>query len=160
MENNDPNAVLGAGQECPAHANFSGTPEEGHAVHENGDSTPFGEVTAEERAVIHQFLQKPGAPGAGAGRAWALARGALKFAAMVLLATSVGFGLGDGDEFDEAGCSVAQHPDSTSHGAQSAESGDLAGGIRTRFLVAGRAPESRGWGVNADEVAGRLRRAI
>src|SRR5467141_1680328 len=46
---------------------------------------------------------------------------------MVLLAAGVGHGLGDGDEFDEAGCSVAQQPGGSCHGSpsdQAREGGD------------------------------------
>lgn len=128
MENNDPNAVLGAGQECPAHAKVFGTPEEGHAVRESGDSTSFGEVTAEERAAIHQCLQKPGAPGGRDGRAWALAKCALKYAVGVLLAAGVVAGFSDGDEFDDVGCTVAQQPGQTCHGAHSGQVGEQGGG--------------------------------
>jgi hypothetical protein len=35
---------------------------------------------------------------------------------MVLLAAGVGIGLGDGDEFDDVGCSVAQKPGRAAHG--------------------------------------------
>jgi hypothetical protein len=58
---------------------------------------------------------------AGVGRASALAWAGLKVAAMVLLAAGVAHGLGDGDEFDEAGCSVAQQPGGSCHGARSAQ---------------------------------------
>ncbi len=47
---------------------------------------------------------------------------------MVLLAAGVGIGLGDGDEFDDVGCSVAQQPGGTSHGARSAQAGERSGG--------------------------------
>jgi hypothetical protein len=66
--------------------------------------------------------------GVGAGRAPALAWAGLKLAAVVLLAAGVGVGLGDGDEFDDVGCSVAQQPGGTSHGACSAQARERAGG--------------------------------
>ena len=67
----------------------------------------FAAVTAEEQAAIRQFLNDPQVPGAEAGRAAALARAALKFAGMLLLAAGVLAGYADGNEFDEVGCSVA-----------------------------------------------------
>jgi hypothetical protein len=104
---------------------------DGLDVHD-GDASGGGltaaQMTAEEKAAINQFLNGPGAPGAGADRAKVLAWAALKFIGMLLLAAGVGIGLGDGDEFDEVGCTVAQQPGGTSHGARSAHSRERAGG--------------------------------
>ena len=66
--------------------------------------------------------------GVGAGRAAALAWAGLKLAAMVLLAAGVEVGYLDGDEFDDVGCTVAQQPGGTSHGARSAQARERAGG--------------------------------
>jgi hypothetical protein len=52
----------------------------------------------------------------------------LRLAAFVLLAAGVGIGVGDGDEFDDVGCSVAQQPGGTAHGARSAKTRERAGG--------------------------------
>ena len=52
----------------------------------------------------------------------------MRLAALVLLAAGVGIGLGDGDEFDDVGCTVAQQPGGTSHGAHSAKTREQAGG--------------------------------
>ena len=101
------------GQESSGHAKCAGTAEEGGL---------FTAVTVEEQAAIRQFLNDPQVPGAEAGRAAALARAALKFAGMLLLAAGVVAGYADGNEFDEVGCSVALQPSGTSRGAHSAES--------------------------------------
>ena len=53
-------------------------------------------------------------------RAAALAWAALRLIAMVLMAAGVVAGYSDGDEFDDVGCSDAQQPGQTSHGAHSA----------------------------------------
>ena len=66
--------------------------------------------------------------GVGAGRAAALAWAGLKLAAVVLLAAGVEVGYLDGDEFDDVGCTVAQQPGGTSHGARSAQARERAGG--------------------------------
>lgn len=88
-------------------------------------------ATEEEQAAIRAMLSKgaESAPAAaGLGRAPALAWAGLRLAAMVLLAAGVGIGLGDGDEFDDVGCTVAQQPGGTSHGARSAQAGERSGG--------------------------------
>jgi hypothetical protein len=46
----------------------------------------------------------------GNGGAWRLIVRVLRFAAFLILAAGVGIGLGDGNEFDDAGCSTAQKP--------------------------------------------------
>ena len=104
------------------------SPGEGHPSGEDGNGHPFGEVTAEEKAIINRFLNEPGAPGFSAGRASALARAALKFAGVLLLAAGVVAGYADGDEFDEVGCSVALQPGGPAHGAHSAQTRERAGG--------------------------------
>jgi hypothetical protein len=89
------------------------------------------QASAEEQAAIRAMLSKraESAPaGAGVGRVSALAWAGLRLAAIVLLAAGVGIGLGDGDEFDDVGCSVAQQPGGTSHGARSAQARERAGG--------------------------------
>jgi hypothetical protein len=85
-------------------------------------------VTAEEQAAIIQFLKEPGAAGAGAGRARTLARAVLRFAGVLLLAAGVVAGYADGDEFDEAGCSVALRPGEGSHAAHSGQQREREGG--------------------------------
>lgn len=57
-----------------------------------------------------------------------LAVASLKFAAMLILAAGVGVGLGDGDEFDQAGCSVAQRPAGKSHRGSSGKAEGGGGG--------------------------------
>ena len=87
-------------------------------------------ATEEERAAILAMLSKrveSAQAGAGAGRASAWAWAGLRLAGIVLLAAGVGIGLGDGDEFDDVGCSVAQQPGGTSHGAHSAKTRERAG---------------------------------
>jgi hypothetical protein len=89
------------------------------------------QATEEARAAIRGVLRKlaESAPaGAKASRASAWAWAGLRLVAIVLLAVGVGIGLGDGDEFDDVGCSVAQQPGGTSHGARSAQTRERAGG--------------------------------
>ena len=96
-----------------------------------GDGLRAVQATEEERAAIRARLSKraESAPAAArVGRASALAWAGLRLAAIVLLAAGVGIGLGDGDEFDDVGCTVAQQPGGTSHGARSARAGERAGG--------------------------------
>jgi hypothetical protein len=107
-----------AGQRCPALSGI-GEGEEAKQLVASSDGAAAEEVTAEERAVIRRFLEEP--DGSGDGRTRILARAALKFAAVLLVAAGVSMGLGDGDEFDEAGCSVALRPGGPSHDAGSAE---------------------------------------
>jgi hypothetical protein len=89
------------------------------------------QATEEARAAIRGLLSRlaeSAPPAAGVGRAPALAWAGLRLAAFVLLAAGVGIGLGDGDEFDDVGCTVAQQPGGTSHGARSAQVRERAGG--------------------------------
>ena len=89
------------------------------------------QASEEERSAIQAMLSKgaESAPAAaGLGRAPALAWAGLRLVAMVLLAAGVGIGLGDGDDFDDVGCTVAQQPGGTSHGAHSAKTRERAGG--------------------------------
>jgi hypothetical protein len=69
----------------------------------------------------------------------------MRLAAFVLLAAGVGVGLGDGDEFDDVGCSVAQQPGGTSHGAHSA---------KTRERSGGKLPGSEGGSAGASDGGG------
>jgi hypothetical protein len=88
-------------------------------------------ATEEEQAAIRAMLSKraESAPaGARVGRASALAWAGFKLAAIVLLAAGVGVGYLDGDEFDDVGCTVAQQPGGTSHGARPAQGRERAGG--------------------------------
>ena len=148
---------VGAGHECPAAQQplgggrgkmgpqDHGTTDDGTGRRESGKQkaesrnrdggTGRGmgavQATEEEQAAIRAMLRKraESAPaGAGVGRASALAWAGFKLAAIVLLAAGVGIGLGDGDEFDDVGCSVAQQPGGTSHGARSAQARERAGG--------------------------------
>jgi hypothetical protein len=87
----------------------------------------FAELTGKEKSAIQWFLNEPGLLGAEAGGVKALAWAALKFASKLLLAAGIELGFADGDEFDEVGCTVAQQPGGTSHGARSAQSRARAG---------------------------------
>ena len=105
-----------------------------HDVHggdaRGGDSRVV-QATEEEQAAIRAMLSKraESAPAAaGVGRAPALAWAGLRLAALVLLAAGVVAGYADGDEFDDVGCTVAQQPGGTSHGARSAQAREGAGG--------------------------------
>ena len=89
------------------------------------------QATEEERAAIRAMLSRRAefAPAeAAAGRAPALAWAGLRLAAAVLLAAGVVAGYADGDEFDDVGCTVAQQPGGTSHGARSAQARERPGG--------------------------------
>jgi hypothetical protein len=66
--------------------------------------------------------------GARIGHAAALVLAGIKLAAVVLLTAGVKVGLGDGNVFDDVGCTVAQQPGGTSHGARSAQNREGAGG--------------------------------
>jgi len=102
-----------------------------HGDDVGGGGLRIAQASAEEQAAIRAMLSKrvESAPaGAAVGRASALAWAGLRLAALVLLAAGVGVGLGDGDEFDDVGCSVAQQPGGTSHGARSAQARERAGG--------------------------------
>jgi hypothetical protein len=67
-------------------------------------------VQAAVRGMLNWLVESAPA-GAAVGRAPALAWAGLRLAAMVLLAAGVGIRLGDGDEFDDVGCSTAQQPE-------------------------------------------------
>ena len=102
-----------------------------HGDDVSGGGLRVVQATKEEQAAIRAMLSKraESAPaGAGISRASALAWAGLKLAAIVLLAAGVEVGLGDGDEFDDVGCSVALQPDGTAHGAHSAHTRERAGG--------------------------------
>ena len=102
-----------------------------HGGHARGGGSRVVQATQEEQAAIRAMLSRraESAPAAaGVGRAPAVAWAGLRLAAFVLLAAGVGIGLGDGDEFDDVGCTVAQQPGGTSHGARSAHSRERAGG--------------------------------
>jgi hypothetical protein len=105
--------------------------DDAHGGDASGGGLQVVQATEEERAAIRAMLSRrvESAPaGAGVGRASAWAWAGLRLAAFVLLAAGVGIGLGDGDEFDDVGCSVAQQPGGTSHGARSPPTRERAGG--------------------------------
>jgi hypothetical protein len=123
MEKDDGEPHSGAGQDCPAQKPFEAPTE----ITIYGERLRIVQATDEEGAAITQYLKEraESAPaGARIGRASALARSGLRFAAIVLLAAGVGIGLGDGDLFDDVGCSVAQQPRRVSHGADSGQAGE------------------------------------
>jgi len=96
-----------------------------------GGGSRVVQATEEERAAIRAMLSRRAefAPAeAAAGRAPALAWAGLRLAAAVLLAAGVVAGYADGDEFNDVGCTVAQQPGGTSHGARSAQAREGAGG--------------------------------
>jgi len=96
-----------------------------------GGGSRVVQATEEEQAAIRAMLSKRAefAPAeAAAGRAPALAWAGLRLAAAVLLAAGVVAGYADGDEFNDVGCTVAQQPGGTSHGARSAQAREGAGG--------------------------------
>ena len=102
-----------------------------HGDDVGGGGLRIAQASAEEQSAIRALLSKraESAPAAaGIGRASAFAWAGLRLAAVVLLAAGVGVGLGDGDEFDDVGCSVAQQPGGTSHGARLAHARERAGG--------------------------------
>jgi len=116
-----------AGQDCPAQEPFEAPTE----ITVNGERLRIIQATPTELAAITQCLKEraESAPaGVHIGRASALVRTGLKFAAVVLLAAGVGVGLGDGNVFDDAGCSVAQQPRRVSHGEDSGQAGENPGG--------------------------------
>jgi hypothetical protein len=79
------------------------------------------ELTKEERAVILWFLEHAHTL---KGPHWAWIIATLKMAAALLLASGVAVGLGDGNEFDDVGCSVAQKPNAALRKTHSAERED------------------------------------
>jgi hypothetical protein len=102
-----------AGQDCPAQEPFEAPTE----ITVNGERLRIVQVTDEEGKAITQCLKEraESAPaGARIGRASAMLRAGVNFGAVVLLAVGVGVGLGDGNVFDDVGCSVAQQPDRAS----------------------------------------------
>jgi hypothetical protein len=127
MEKDDGEPHSGAGQDCPAQEPFEAPTE----ITINGERLRIVQATDEEGKAITQCLKEraESAPaGARIGRASALARVGLRFAAVVLLAAGVGIGLGDGNVFDDVGCSVAQQPRRASHGADSGQAGEHRNG--------------------------------
>ena len=127
MERDDGEAHASAGQDCPAQKPIGATNE----ITIKGERLRIVQATDEEGAAITQYLKEraESAPaGARIGRASALARSGLRFAAVVLLATGVGVGLGDGNVFDDVGCSVA-----------SSLAGFLTARIRVRRRITGTA---------------------
>ncbi len=123
MEKDDGEPHSDAGQDCPAQKSIGATNE----ITINGERLRIVQATDEEDKAITQCLKEraESAPaGSHIGRASALARSGLRIAAIVLLAAGVGIGLGDGDLFDDVGCSVAQQPRRVSHGADSGQVGE------------------------------------
>lgn len=121
MEKDDGEAHASAGQDCPARESSFGATSE---ITINGERLQFILATDEEGAAITQCLKEraESAPaGARIGRASALFRSGLRVAAIILLVAGVGVGLGDGNVFDDVGCSVAQQPRRTSHDADSGQ---------------------------------------
>ena len=114
----------GAGHYCPARQ-AADPPSAGSGAARGGGGevrTAWGR--GKGRAAVTQLLKEQAecAPaGARLGRAAALAWAALRLIVMVLMAAGVVAGYSDGDEFDDVGCSVAQQPGQTSHGAHSGQ---------------------------------------
>jgi len=116
-----------------------------HGGDARGGGSRVVQATEEERAAIRAMLSRRAefAPAeAAAGRAPALAWAGLRLAAAVLLAAGVVAGYADGDEFDDVGCSVAQQPGGTSHGARSAPARGGAGGGGAAGRPEGEAQEA------------------
>jgi hypothetical protein len=127
MERDDGEAHASAGQDCPAQKPIGATNE----ITINGERLRIVQATDEEGAAITQYLKEraESAPaGARIGRASALVRSGSRVAAIVLLAVGVGVGLGDGNVFDDVGCSVAQQPRRASHDADSGQAGEHRNG--------------------------------
>ncbi len=119
---------VGAGRDCPAQR-----PLEGGRGKDRGQKAESKNLhaTEEEQAAIREMLSRRAecAPaGAGVGRASTLAWAGFKLAAFVLLVAGVAVGLGDGNEFDDVGCTVAQRPGGVSHSGRSAQAGERGGG--------------------------------
>ena len=139
MEHDDPDAILGAGQGCPARqaadlpsaasGAASGGVQNAECRNRREGRTTWGR--GKGRAAVTQLLKEQAecAPaGARLGRAAAVAWAALRLIAMVLMAAGVVAGYSDGDEFDDVGCSVAQQPGQASHGAHSGQVAERGGG--------------------------------
>jgi hypothetical protein len=109
-----------AGREWPAHGGPFSKGNDGEGFCENSAGADFEDVTAKEREVISRFLWGGNAAGGPRGRALGLALAALKFAAVLLVGAGIVQGYGDGDDFDEVGCTVAQQPGGNRHGERSA----------------------------------------
>jgi hypothetical protein len=114
MSDEDPDGAEGsAGPEGSARSvpDGDGQPDAGSASPGYGDGgfLPCEGIPAKERAALLWFLGHP-ALANGNGGAWRLIVRVLRFAAFLILAAGVGIGLGDGNEFDAAGCSTAQKP--------------------------------------------------
>ena len=112
----------GAGHDCPAVPAHGHQPDADHSDRPSPGAFGPADPTEEERATILAMLSRRAecAPGASAS-AWA--RAGFKLAAIVMVVAGVGYCLGDGGEFDDGGCSVAQRPAKLRLGAASAESG-------------------------------------
>jgi hypothetical protein len=116
-----------AGRPCPALQKLQGSENKSA---DSGGELQVVQATPTELAAIIQCLKAraESAPAdARIGRASALARTGLRFAAVVLLATGVGVGLGDGDLFDDVGPNVAQQPSRLVHGADVRQAGEQPG---------------------------------
>jgi len=127
MEKTDGESSRSGGQPCPPLQKLQGV--------KNKSAGPGGELqdfhtTLTKLAAVIQCLkeQAESAPvGARVGRASAVVRAGLKFVAVMLLATGVGYGLGDGDLFDDVGPGVAQQPSRPVHRADARQAAEQAG---------------------------------
>ena len=121
----------GASHERPPQVPLEGGQRgQGHSI-AGGPRLTLPQATEEEQTAIWAMLNKRAASapaGARIGHAAALVLAGIKLAAVVLLTAGVKVGLGDGNVFDDVGCTVAQQPGGTSHGARSAQNREGAGG--------------------------------
>jgi hypothetical protein len=121
MENEDVDGIKGnAEPDGSAHdvPNVDGQPEAA-----SGSSPPWPaceRLNAEKRAFLHWLIE---ASNTGQGRYWAWIIAAFSRIATFAATAGVAIGLGDGNEFDNVGCSTAQKPVPACKRVQFAKSG-------------------------------------
>ncbi len=117
MEKSDGESSRSGGQPCPPLQKLQGLKNKSTGT--GGELQDFQTTLTELAAAINTLKQRAAAAPAnvGLGRASLVIQTGLKFLAVVLLAAGVGYGLGDGDLFDDVGPNCAQQPSRLVHGA-------------------------------------------
>lgn len=128
MKTTDGESSRSGGQPCPPLLKLKGSGNK--SAGNGGELQDFQTALTKLAAAIHALQQWAKAMPAGArlAHATAAARAGLRVLGVVFLVAGVGYGLADGDLFDNVGPNCAQQPSRPVHGAGARQAGEQPGG--------------------------------